>query len=338
MKLQLVGNSDKFKKLYAIRKSTSNIVIYKADDGLMDVQVKLDKETVWLSLNQISNLFDKDKSVISRHIKNVFKEGELERNSVVAKNATTASDGKIYQVEFFNLDIIISVGYRVNSKKGTQFRIWATNQLKEHLVKGYSINEKRLKQLQQTIQLVKRVSQQISNTDEAQGLMEILSDYSRALDILDDYDHQKLSKTVTDKAVTFSIDYKEAIKAIEQLRIKFGGSSLFGNEKDQSFKSSIAVIDQTFDGNDLYPSLEEKAANLLYLVVKNHSFTDGNKRIAAWLFVWYLAKNNFLYNEDGSKKITNNTLVALTLMIAESNPAEKETMVNVIINLMNTKE
>ncbi|WP_245574828.1 RhuM family protein [Aequorivita capsosiphonis] len=304
----------------------------------MDVQVKLDEETVWLSLNQISILFDKDKSVISRHIKNVFKEGELERSSVVAKNATTASDGKTYQVEFFNLDVIISVGYRVNSKKGTQFRIWATNKLKDHLIKGYSINEKRLKQLQQTIQLVKRASKQISNTDEAQGLMEVLSDYSRALDILDDYDHQKLLKTVTDREVTFSIDYDEAIKAIEKLRIKFGGSSLFGNEKDQSFKSSIAVIDQTFDNKDLYPSLEEKSANLLYLVVKNHSFTDGNKRIAAWLFVWYLAKNNFLYNEDGSKKITNNTLVALTLMIAESNPAEKEMMINVIINLMNTKE
>ncbi|CAM3307793.1 virulence protein RhuM/Fic/DOC family protein [Aequorivita lipolytica] len=304
----------------------------------MDVQVKFDKETVWLSLNQVSELFDKDKSVISRHIRNIFKEGELERNSVVAKNATTASDGKTYQIEFFNLDVIISVGYRVNSKKGTQFRIWATSQLKEHLIKGYTLNEKRLKQLQQTIQLVNRASKQISNTDEAQGLMEVLSDYSRALDILDDYDHQKLSKKVTDKDVTFSIDYIEAIKAIEQLRKKFGGSSLFGNEKDQSFKSSIAVIDQTFDGKDLYPSLEEKAANLLYLVVKNHSFTDGNKRIAAWLFVWYLAKNNFLYNEDGTKKIVNNTLVALTLMIAESNPAEKEMMISVVMNLMNSKE
>ncbi len=336
--MQLVQNTDKLKNVEIIKKNTSNIIIYKADDGLMDVQVKLDKETVWLSLNQIAELFDKDKSVISRHIKNIFKVGELERNSVVAKNATTASDGKIYQVEYFNLDVIISVGYRVNSKKGTQFRIWATNQLKEHLIKGYTLNEKRLKQLQQTIQLIKRASRQISNTDEAQGLMEVLSDYSRALDLLDDYDHRKLSKTVTDSAVTFSIDYNEAIKAIEQLREKFGGSSLFGNEKDQSFKSSIAVIDQTFDRKDLYPSLEEKAANLLYLVVKNHSFTDGNKRIAAWLFVWYLAKNNFLYNADNSKKITNNTLVALTLMIAESNPTEKEMMINVIINLMNSKE
>lgn len=307
----------------------------------MDVQVKLDKETVWLSLNQIAELFDKDKSVISRHINNIFREKELERKATVAKNATVQMEGEreiVRNIEYFNLDVIISVGYRVNSKKGTQFRIWATNQLKEHLIKGYTINEVRLKQLQQTIQLVKRASRQISNTDVAQGLMEVLSDYSRALDILDDYDHRKLLKKVTESAVTFSIDYNEAIKAIKQLREKFGGSSLFGNEKDQSFKSSIGVIYQTFDGKDLYPSLEEKAANLLYLVVKNHSFTDGNKRIAAWLFVWYLAKNNFLYNADNSKKITNNTLVALTLMIAESNPTEKEMMINVIINLMNSKE
>lgn len=247
----------------------------------MEVQVKLDLDTVWLSLNQISELFGRDKSTISRHITNIFKEGELERNSVVAKNATTASDGKTYLVEFFNLDVIISVGYRVNSKKGTQFRIWATQQLREHLIIGYSLNEKRLKQLQQTIQLVKRASRQISNTDEAQGLMEVLSDYSRAFDVLDDYDHRKLLKPITNSSITLSIDYNEAIKAIQQLRKKFGGSSLFGNEKDQSFKSSIAVIDQTFDGKDLYPSLEEKSANLLYLVVKNHSFTDGNKRIAA---------------------------------------------------------
>ena len=303
----------------------------------MDVQVKFDNETVWLSLNQISELFDKDKSVISRHIKNVFKEGELERNSVVAKNATTASDGKTYQVEFFNLDVIISVGYRVNSKKGTQFRIWATNQLKEHLTKGYSLNEKRLKQLQQTIQLVKRASEQISNTDEAQGLMEVLADYSRALEILDDYDHQKLSKKVTDRAVMFSIDYSQAIKAIEQLRIKFGGSSLFGNEKDQSFKSSIAVIDQTFDGKDLYPSLEEKAANLLYLVTKNHSFSDGNKRIAAFLFLYFLERNRILYNANGEKRIADNALVALTLMIAVSKTEEKETIVKIIVNLINKK-
>jgi len=304
----------------------------------MDVQVKLDKGTVWLSQKEIAILFDKDSDTIGLHLQNIYKTEELTKSSTTEKSSVVQKEGNREvrrTINFYNLDAIISVGYRVNSKKGTQFRIWATNQLKEHLIKGYSINEKRLKQLQQTIQLVKRASLQVTNTDEARGLMEVLSDYSRALDILDDYDHQKLSKKTTNKAATFSIDYAEAIKAIEQLREKFGGSILFGNEKDQSFKSSIAVIDQTFDGKELYPSLEEKAANLLYLVVKNHSFTDGNKRIAAWLFVWYLAKNNFLYNEDNSNKIENNTLVALTLMIAESNPAEKETIINVVMNLMN---
>src|SRR5690554_4842606 len=307
----------------------------------MDVQVKLDKGTVWLSQKEIAILFDKDSDTIGLHLQNIYKTEELTKSSTTEKSSVVQKEGNREvrrTINFYNLDAIISVGYRVNSKKGTQFRIWATNQLKEHLIKGYSINEKRLKQLQQTIQLVKRASLQVTNTDEARGLMEVLSDYSRALDILDDYDHQKLSKKTTNKAATFSIDYAEAIKAIEQLREKFGGSILFGNEKDQSFKSSIAVIDQTFDGKELYPSLEEKAANLLYLVVKNHSFTDGNKRIAAWLFIWYLAKNDFLYNKDGTKKIVNNTLVALTLMIAESSPAEKEAMVSVVMNLMNSKE
>lgn len=318
----------------------SEIVVYTSNDKSVEFQVLIDEneDTVWATEQQIAGFFKRDRTVINRHVSNIFKEEELVKDSVCADFAHTANDGKTYQVRYYNLDVIICVGYRVKSKIATEFRIWATKKLKEHLVKGYTINEKRLKQLQQTIQLIKRAARQISNTDEAQGLMEVLSDYSRALDLLDDYDHRKLSKTVTDSAVTFSIDYYEAIKAIKQLREKFGGSSLFGNEKDQSFKSSIAVIDQTFDGNDLYPSLEEKAANLLYLVVKNHSFTDGNKRIAAWLFVWYLAKNNFLYNEDNSKKITNNTLVALTLMIAESNPTEKEMVINVIINLMNSKE
>ncbi len=318
-----------------------DIFIFKTSNGITNIEVLFEDESLWLDQYKISELFNTDRTTIGRHINNIYKTGELDETATCAKNAQVQIEGKrevTRDIKIYNLDLIISVGYRVNSIRGTQFRIWSNKIIKEHLVKGYTINEKRLKQLQQTIQLVNRASKQISNTDEAQGLMEVLSDYSRALDILDDYDHQKLSKKVTDKDVTFSIDYIEAIKAIEQLRKKFGGSSLFGNEKDQSFKSSIAVIDQTFDGKDLYPSLEEKAANLLYLVVKNHSFTDGNKRIAAWLFVWYLAKNNFLYNEDGTKKIVNNTLVALTLMIAESNPAEKEMMISVVMNLMNSKE
>lgn len=323
--------------------SNSEIVVYQSDDKSVEFQVLLDEneDTVWATEQQIMELFGKARRTIGEHIKKIYEEKELDHKATWRESRQVQKEGKRKverNISYYNLDVIISVGYRVKSQRGIEFRKWATKKLKEHLVKGYTINEKRLKQLQQTIQLVNRTSKQISNTDEAQGLMEILSDYSKALDILDDYDHQKLSKRVTDKKITFSIDYKEAIRAIEQLRIKFGGSSLFGNEKDQSFKSSIAVIDQTFDGKDLYPSLEEKAANLLYLVVKNHSFTDGNKRIAAWLFVWYLAKNDFLYNKDGSKKIVNNTLVALTLMIAESNPAEKDIMISVVMNLMNSEE
>ena len=328
-----------------INKNISNneIVVYKSDDETVEFQVLLDsdEDTVWASEQQIMDLFGKARRTIGEHIKNIYEEQELDMHATWREFRQVQKEGNrkvARNVSFYNLDVIISVGYRVKSQRGIEFRRWATKKLKEHLIKGYSINEKRLKQLQQTIQLVKRTSKQISSTDEAEGLMEVLSDYSRALDILDDYDHQKLSKEVTESAITFRIDYYEAINAIEQLRVKFGGSSLFGNEKDQSFKSSIAVIDQTFDGKDLYPSIEEKAANLLYLVVKNHSFTDGNKRIAAWLFVWYLSKNRFLRNEDNSKKISNNTLVALTLMIAESNPAEKEMMINVVINLMNSKE
>jgi prophage maintenance system killer protein len=328
-----------------INKNISNneIVVYKSDDETVEFQVLLDsdEDTVWASEQQIMDLFGKARRTIGEHIKKIYEEQELDMHATWREFRQVQKEGNrkvARNVSFYNLDVIISVGYRVKSQRGIEFRRWATKKLKEHLIKGYTINEKRLKQLQQTIQLVKRTSKQISNTDEAEGLMEVLSDYSRALDILDDYDHQKLSKEVTESVITFRIDYNEAIKAIEQLRLKFGGSSLFGNEKDQSFKSSIAVIDQTFDGKDLYPSIEEKAANLLYLVVKNHSFTDGNKRIAAWLFVWYLSKNSFLRNEDNSKKISNNTLVALTLMIAESNPAEKEMMINVVINLMNSKE
>jgi len=311
-----------------------NIVIYKKENQI-NVEVTYENESLWLSLNQISELFDRDKSVISRHIKNIYKEEELTEYSTVAKNATVQKEGKRKvnrQIEFYNLDIILAVGYRVSSAKGTQFRIWATNILKEHLTKGYSINEKRLEQLQKTIQLAQRTSKL---TNETKDLLDILSDYSSALDILDKFDHQTLTKNKVNTAVSYKIEYQEAKFAIHKLKVKFGGSNLFGNEKDQSFKSSIATIDQTFDGEELYPSIEEKASNLLYFVVKNHSFTDGNKRIAAWLFIWYLDKNNFLYKTDGSKRIENNTLVALTLMIAESNPNEKEMMINVIINLIN---
>ena len=318
----------------------SQIIIFEETSGKTSIEVTFVKDSIWLSQKQMGELFEKDSDTISLHLRNIYKSGELPKNSTTEKYSLVQKEGNRNVkrlVTFYNLDAIISVGYRVNSKKGTQFRIWATKIIKDHLVKGYSLNENRLEQLKKTIQLIDRTSKNSTTLlENSTSFLDVLSDYTRALDILDDYDHQKVEKLTLSKKVVFNIDYDEAIKAIQKLRNKFGASKLFGNEKDESFKSSIAVIDQTFDGNDLYPSLEEKAANLLYLVVKNHSFTDGNKRIAAWLFVWYLDKNRFLYNTNGTKKIANNALVALTLMIAESKTEEKNLIINIITNLINS--
>ncbi|HEX7356567.1 MAG TPA: RhuM family protein [Ignavibacteriaceae bacterium] len=328
--------------------TTDQIIIYKTTDGVTNVDVTLDKDTVWLNLNQLSHLFGRDKSVISRHLRKIYEEGELDRDSTVAKNATVQIEGKRRvdrDIEFYNLDAIISVGYRVNSKMGTQFRIWANRILKDHLLKGYSINERKLKEqtdqfnsLKQTVQLLDNVLKNKELTsDEATGLLKVVTDYSYALDILDKYDHQQLTIEGTDDQQLFVATYEDAMNAIKDLKNKFGGSSLFGNEKDDSFKGSIGVIYQSFSGVDFYPTIEEKAANLLYFVVKNHSFSDGNKRIAAYLFVWFLEKNQILYRKDGSKRIADNALVALTLMIAESKPDEKEMIVKVVVNLINPK-
>ncbi|WP_348225722.1 RhuM family protein [Nitrosomonas sp. Is79A3] len=302
-----------------------------------------EKDTLWLSLLQIAELFERDKSVISRHLKNIFDAGELVKNSVVAKNATTATDGKIYQVEYFNLDAIISVGYRVNSKKGTQFRIWASNILKRYLVQGYALNEKKLQaqqdklaDLKQAIALSSRLFQKEPlSAEQSQGILSILEKYSHALTVLDDYDHQRLQVTGIQETGQFRISYDEAIQQIQLWREQEKLGGLFGNEKDDSFKSSLETIYQTFGGKELYPSIEEKAANLLYFIVKNHSFSDGNKRIAAALFVWFLARHDYLLNADGEKRIGDNALVAFTLLIAESKPEEKDTIVKVIINLIN---
>ncbi|QPH38812.1 virulence protein RhuM/Fic/DOC family protein [Pedobacter endophyticus] len=321
------------------------IIIYKNDMGLPAIEVALQGETVWLTQRQMAQLFDKDYKTISKHIINVFKEGELLREAVVAKKATTASDGKTYQIEHYSLDVIISVGYRVKSKEGTRFRIWANQVLKDYLINGYALNNKKLQeqsqqlaQLKQAIKLVNSVqNKQLLNDEQLKSTFKILVDYVYALDVLDRYDHQKLEHTVSNLKGNFKIDYESAVEAINDLRYKFGGSKLFGNQKDQSFRSSLSTIYQTFDGEELYPSLEEKAANLLYFVVKNHSFTDGNKRIAAFLFIWFLDRNKMLYREDGSKRIADNALVALTLLIAESNPLEKEMMIKVVTNLINDK-
>lgn len=322
----------------------SEIRIYKVK-GKTEISVSIDKDTVWLSLKQITELFDRDKSVISRHISNIFREGELEREAVVAENATTASDGKTYLIDFYNLDVIISVGYRVKSLRGTQFRIWANKILKEYLIKGYALNQQvlekkneQLSELKETLRLIRTsVCSKSLSGEESIGLLQIISDYSLALEILDQYDYQSLKIVETRSKEKFRLTYEEAIEQISAVKNAYGNSELFGREKDKSFRSSIGVIYQTFDGKDLYPSIEEKAANLLYLITKNHSFTDGNKRIAALLFLYFMDRNGILYDEAGRKRIADNALVALTLMIAVSKPDEKDIMIRVIVNLINKK-
>ncbi len=323
----------------------SQVEIYQTDYGKTEIFVKLENDTVWLNLNQLTELFQRDKSLISRHISNIFKERELEEDSVVAKNATTAKDGKTYQVDYYNLDVIISVGYRIKSQRGTQFRIWANRILKEYLIKGFSINEKRisqqaeqLKELQKSVKILGEilVYKQVTQ-EEGVGLIRIITDYAYALDILDQYDYQKLKIVETSVKERFRLSYEEAIIQIGRVSLIYGNSTLFGNEKDKSFRSSIASIYQTFDGVDLYPSVEEKAANLLYFITKNHSFTDGNKRIAAFLFLYFLENNGLLYTDLGKKRIADNALVALTLMIAVSKPDEKDIMTKIVVNLINKR-
>lgn len=325
----------------------SEIIIYQNTDNQVQVDVQFEQETLWLSQKRMAELFNKDSDTIGLHLKNIYSEDELEETATTEFFSVVQKEGKrnvTRKIKFYNLDAIISVGYRVNSIQGTKFRQWATQRLKDYLVKGYTINEKRLKEaenkfqeLKQTVQLLENVvkAKEI-NGDEAQGLLKVLSDYTFALDILDQYDHQTLKIAATDTKEVFKISYPDAMKAIVGLKTKFGGSNLFGNEKDDSFKSSLETIYQTFDGIDLYPSVQEKAAHLLYFVTKNHSFSDGNKRIAAFLFVWFLDRNGLLYHE-ARKVIDDNALVALTLMIAESKSDDKNMMVKVIINLINNK-
>jgi prophage maintenance system killer protein len=329
-----------------VNQPKGEIVIYKASDGSAQLDVKLEEETVWLNLNQISLLLQKDKSVISRHINNIFNEGELDRNPTVAKFATVQIEGNREiqrEIEYYNLDVIISVGYRVKSKRGTQFRIWANSVLREYLVKGYALNEKRLKEQTEKIKEIEKTLEIFSNVvdhyqlnrDEFSGILKVVADYTRALDLLDDYDHQRMKIEKTSKDELFRIDYQASKKVVKKLKEKFGGSSLFGKEKDQSFKGTIGALYQTFGKKELYPSIEEKAAHLLYFTIKNHSFVDGNKRIAAALFLWFLEMNNSLYGKNDRKRIADNALVALCLLIAESNPKEKDVITKVVVNLIN---
>lgn len=320
------------------------IIIYETKDGETSIDVRMEEETVWLTLNQMCNLFDRDKSVVSRHIRNIYNEGELELNSTVAKNATVQKEGNrevLREIEYYNLDVIISVGYRVKSQRGTQFRIWANSVLKRYLTQGFAIKENATQiQLQNLSSMLEILSKSIENEsisiDETQNLLRIIKDFSYGLDTLDKYDNQVLEvEKTTENEDEFRINYENASQVIQYLKKKFNASQLFGNEKDSSFKSSVNTIYQTFDGKELYPSIEEKAAMFLYLVVKNHSFSDGNKRIAAFLFLWFLEKNRILYKKNGQKLIENNTLVALTLLIAESKSEEKDMMQKVVVNLIN---
>ena len=324
--------------------NNDKIIIYQTADGQTAIDVRLENETVWLSQAQMVDLFQTTKQNVSLHVNNVFKEGELEEGSTVKEYLTVQKEGKRNVgrvVKYYNLDVIISVGYRVKSQRGTQFRIWANRVLKDYLVKGYAVNERihkeQIGELRQLVGMLGRTiqNQPMLSTDETNALFNVVTDYTYALDTLDSYDYQRLTINDTTSDAPFHATYDNAMQAIRSLKERFGESSLFGNEKDESFKSSIGQIYQTFDGVELYPSTEEKAAMLLYLVTKNHSFSDGNKRIAATLFLWFLNNNRILYREDGSKRLADNTLVALTLMIAESCPEEKDVMVKVIVNLIN---
>jgi death-on-curing family protein len=321
----------------------NQIEIYKTKDNQTEVEVKFEEETVWLTQQQLASLFKQTKQNISLHINNCFREKELDKNATVKESLTVQKEGKRTvkrKIEYYNLDVIISVGYRVKSIRGTQFRQWATQRLRDYLVQGYAVNQKRLEQLQQTIQLIS----QGGNTEtlqlqEAKGLLEIIGSYTHSFVLLNRYDSNNLTTGKLSENITYEIQYDEAKAAIAELKMqlikKKEATALFGNEKDESFRSSLQSIVQTFGGNYLYPSIEEQAAHLLYYVIKNHSFTDGNKRIGAFLFIWFLEKNKHRFKKTGEVRINDNGLTALALLVAQSRPEEKELMVKLIINLIN---
>ena len=337
-------NKQEYPPMHTNETDTPSIVLYTAEDNSVQLDVQLEGDTVWLSQAQMALLFDTTPQNITMHIKGIYADEELLQESTCKESLQVRKEGKrnvSRKTKFYNLDMIISVGYRVKSRRGVQFRIWANKVLKEYLVKGYVINQKmvqkRYEELKDVVKLMARTYQlqeQVTN-DEAEGMIKVIGDYVYALDTLDHYDYQDLTIAKTTASEPFHATYENAMEVINRLKPKFGGSALFANEKDDSFKSSIGQIYQTFDGKELYPSVEEKAAMLLYLVTKNHSFSDGNKRIAAMLFLWFMERNHVLYAQDGHKRIADNTLVAITLMIAESRPEEKDITVKVIVNLIN---
>lgn len=319
----------------------SEVVLYEGAEGGPELEVRLDRETVWLSQRQMAQLFDKDTDTVGLHIRNIFREGELEEGPTTEESSVVQTEGGRTvrrALRLYNLDVIISVGYRVKSKRGTQFRIWATRVLRDHLVRGHTVNARRLKELQQAVRLVADVAarRELSG-DDAAALLRVVSDYAYALDVLDDYDHQRVALQEVSRGPVSALSVEDARRAVEQLRERFGGSSLFGKEKDAGLEGSLVAVVQTFGGAELYPSLEEKAANLLYFLTKNHHFVDGNKRIAAALFLWFLEKNGAIYRADGTKRIADNALVAMTLLIAESRPEEKDVLTRVLVNLINKR-
>lgn len=321
------------------------IIIYQSEDGYTELNVRLDGDTVWLSQAQIAHLFQTDRTSIVRHINNIYRNGELKKEATCAIFTQVQTEGTRQvrrSLPLYTLDMIISVGYRVNSKQATQFRIWANRVLKEYLVQGYAVRRdlqaEQLEELKRTIAVMSNVlAAKAVTRDEAVGLLRVISDFSYGLDTLDRYDYQQLEVSHTTAEERFRATYENAMEALQTLKKEFGASELFAREKDESFRSTMGAIYQTYGGEDLYPSVEEKAANLLYLTVKNHSFSDGNKRIAAFLFLWFMERNGILYREDGSRRVENNTLVALTLMIAESRVEEKDIMTKVVVNLINNR-
>ena len=327
-------------------KEKDQILLYQSEDGETQIEVTVRDETVWLTQQQMAKLFFNTKQNISLHISNIYKEEELDVRATVKESLTVQKEGnRVIQrkLELYSLDVIISVGYRVKSRRGTDFRIWANKVLKDFLLQGYALNEKQLHRhernlnaLKNTIQIMGRLmdNHRLTN-DESAGLISLLNDYSYALDVLDKYDHQQIPEEHTSRKIVYTPTYEDAIQVVALLKNRYPSNALFGNEKDMSFRSSLASINQTFDGRDLYPSIEVKAAHLLYFIVKNHSFSDGNKRIAAFLLVWYMDRNNILYKKDGNRRISDNSLVALTLMIAESDPAEKDVFIQVVVSLIN---
>jgi len=316
----------------------SEIEIYQSENNQIEIRVEFEKETVWLSQKQMADLFGRDRVAITQHIGNIFKENELDKNSVCKEFLHTADDGKKYKTKYYNLDVIISIGYRVKSKEGTKFRQWATQRLKEYLVKGLSINQKRLEQLQQTVELISK-NINVEEIEEAKGLLDIIKNYTQSFHLLNQYDSNSLQTNNLNEQITYEIKYTEAVGAISELKKQLmslnEATELFGNQKDKSFQGILGNVIQSFANQYLYPSIEEQAAHLLYFIIKNHPFSDGNKRIGAFMFIWFLDKNRHQFKKSGELKINDNALVTLALLVAQSDPNDKELMIQLIVNLIN---